>query len=237
MAYYSRFPKYTSVAERKAKALKKFKTLKKKGLVLNPVSIEGRVIAKTFWGKAWCKHLETFQDYDHRLPRGRSCLRAGAVIDLVIQKGLIKGLVVGSSNYTVTVHIDALPEPKWVSMLAESSGKINSIVALLQGIFPKEIMEKMTNVQSGLFPDLQEVNIHCSCPDWSKLCKHAAAVLYAVGNRLDYDPDNLFTLRSVNHLELLQTNVLTSFIDQQPSNNLEGDLSSIFNIELVEQKP
>jgi len=37
----------------------------------------------------------------------------------------------------------------------------------------------------------------CSCPDWSKPCKHIAAVLYLLGDALVRDPSLLLRLRGV----------------------------------------
>jgi hypothetical protein len=58
------------VAERRRKALKKMEALRKKGQVISPITIEDRTIVKTFWGKAWCNNLESYSDYENRLPRG-----------------------------------------------------------------------------------------------------------------------------------------------------------------------
>src|ERR1700745_782955 len=88
---------YVSVAQRQAKAMRKIAQLKKKGCVVSPVEIEGRGIAATFWGKAWCENLELYSDYANRLPRGRTYLRNGSVIDLQIAFGEVKALVSGSA--------------------------------------------------------------------------------------------------------------------------------------------
>ena len=64
-------------------------------------------------------------------------------------------------------------------------------------------MEVVTDRQEGLFPLPGEMSFDCSCPDWAAMCKHVAAVLYGVGARLDTKPELLFTLRGVNHEELI----------------------------------
>ena len=61
---------YVPVARRRANALRKMEKLRKKGKDIQPVRIEGRTIARSFWGKGWCDHLESFSDYENRLPRG-----------------------------------------------------------------------------------------------------------------------------------------------------------------------
>jgi uncharacterized Zn finger protein len=64
-------------------------------------------------------------------------------------------------------------------------------------------MEVVTRRNAGLFPTPNEMEMTCSCPDWADMCKHVAAVLYGIGARLDHQPDLLFRLRQVDHLELI----------------------------------
>jgi uncharacterized Zn finger protein len=87
------------------KALKKMEGLRKKGRTISPVSVDGRTIAKTFWGKAWCENLESYSDYENRLPRGRTYVRNGSVVDLQIAASQITALVSGSEIYEVKVEI------------------------------------------------------------------------------------------------------------------------------------
>src|SRR5712692_11727976 len=104
---------YVPVAARRRKAERELEKLRKKGAVLSPVKIEGRQIAITFWGKAWCDNLESYRDYENRLPRGRSYVRHGAVIDLQILAGKVAALVSGTSIYEVEVTIQSLPPESW----------------------------------------------------------------------------------------------------------------------------
>ena len=96
---------YVPVAERRRKALKKMEGLRKKGRIISPVSVDGRTIAKTFWGKAWCENLESYSDYENRLPRGRTYVRNGSVVDLQIAESQITALVSGSEIYEVKVPV------------------------------------------------------------------------------------------------------------------------------------
>jgi hypothetical protein len=73
------------VAERRHKAEREMAKLAKKGRAIKPVKIEGRTIARTFWGKAWCDNLESYLDYENRLPRGRTYVRNGSVVHLDIR--------------------------------------------------------------------------------------------------------------------------------------------------------
>src|ERR1035438_7246004 len=89
---------YISVAERRLRAMREMDGLKKKGHSVSPVVIAGRTIARTFWGKAWCDNLERYSDFENRLPRGRTYVRNGSVIDLQIAAGEIKTPVSGSGS-------------------------------------------------------------------------------------------------------------------------------------------
>lgn len=194
---------YVPVAERRRKALAQAKKLQKKGHVLKPVEIEGRAIAKTFWGQAWCRHMESLSDYSNRLPRGRMYARNGSVIDLQIEPGRVAALVQGSSLYKIDIRISTLEEKKWSALRQECSGKIDSLVELLQGRLSHAVMDAVTRKGGGLFPPPGHIKLDCSCPDYAGLCKHLAAVLYGIGARLDQEPDLLFRLRGVNHLDLV----------------------------------
>src|SRR3989304_9076129 len=87
---------YVPVAERRRQAARETARLAKKGRTVSPVVIKGSKIANTFWGKAWCDNLEHYSDYSNRLPRGRTYVRNGSVVDLHVAPGEVKALVSGS---------------------------------------------------------------------------------------------------------------------------------------------
>ncbi|MDR3515531.1 MAG: SWIM zinc finger family protein [Azospirillaceae bacterium] len=200
---YDGWPRYVPVAERRQKAEREMAKLRKKGQPVAPVVIEGRSIARTFWGKAWCDNLESYHDYANRLPRGRTYVRNGSVIDLQIAPLGIKAMVSGSSIYHVAITIKALPAAPWQAICRDCTGGIDSLVELLQGRFSKGVMERLCRQDHGLFPRPAEIKFSCSCPDGAAMCKHVAAVLYGVGARLDDQPELLFRLRAVNEKDLV----------------------------------
>lgn len=203
--YYSHFAPYVSVAQRRINAQKELQKLQKKGRLIEPLGeLSHRTkIATSFWGHAWCKHLESFSDYENRLPRGRTYVRNGSVLHLAITSGRIEALVQGSSLYEQTITISALPAATWKTLQSRSQGKIGSLIELLQGKVSDEIMTVVTHRDDGLFPKPKEIKLSCSCPDYAGLCKHLAAVLYGVGARLDSRPELLFKLRGVDHNDLI----------------------------------
>jgi uncharacterized Zn finger protein len=205
MSYYGYygFRPYVSVAERRRKAERQMQKLKKTGHPVSPVVIERRTIAGTFWGKAWCDNLERYSDFSNRLPRGRTYVRNGSVVDLQIAPGEVVAMVSGSDLYRVSVKVSAVPKARWTSICADCAGAIDSLIELLQGRFSKGVMERICQQQAGLFPAPAELEFSCSCPDWASMCKHVAAVFYGIGARLDEKPELLFKLRNVNETDLI----------------------------------
>ncbi|KJS20119.1 MAG: SWIM zinc finger-containing protein [Clostridiaceae bacterium BRH_c20a] len=205
MGYYG-FPKYESVAEKKAKAIKALEKLKKKNPGIEPVIIEGRTLAKSWWGKAWNLNLESYADYRNRIARGKSYVRNNTVLDLKISKITVEAKVQGSRSkpYDVKIRIDALSSKKWEQVIALCNHRIDSLEQLIEGKFPKELEVLFTERKYGMFPSPKEIHFDCSCPDWASMCKHVAAVLYGIGARLDLDPMLFFELRDLDGQELVR---------------------------------
>src|SRR5260370_4659165 len=202
MSYFGWQP-YVPVAERRRQAERKLAKLKKKGQSIAPVTIEGRTIATTFWGKSWCTNLERYSDYENRIPRGRRYVRNGSVVDLQIGKGEIVAMVAGSALYKMNITIAPVKAARWRAICSDCAGTIDSLVELLQGRLAKGVMDRVCREGDGLFPSPTEIKLSCSCPDWADMCKHVAAALYGVGARLDHKPQLLFVLRGVDENELI----------------------------------
>ncbi|MCI7131708.1 MAG: hypothetical protein MSA09_14395 [Lachnospiraceae bacterium] len=171
----------------------------KKGNVLEPVIVQGRMIAKNWWGKAWCDNLEQYADFESRLDRGKRYVRTGAVLDLKIQKGKILARVQGTRKtpYKVEIRISPLSEEKCQHIIDKCGKKLENVEALMAGNFPEE-MQELFQGKDGLFPTPREISFSCSCPDWALMCKHVAAALYGVGVRLDEQPLLFFELRGID---------------------------------------
>ena len=235
------FKEYVSVETQRARARAAAeKITRKQKRSLAPVGpIEGSKLTRNFWGKAWCDNLESYGDYANRLPRGRSYVRHGAVIDLQIKAGKVAALVSGTSTYQVAVAIRSLPAKSWSQLASECTGHIDSLVDLLRGTLPARVLELVTRKEGGLFPAPKQITFECSCPDWADMCKHVAATLYSVGVRLDEKPELLFELRGVDHTELVGSAAVAApglageAKRRSGRKVLEGaDLSALFGIEL-----
>lgn len=233
--YEDDWPPYVPVAERRRRAAQKIAKMKKAGRDVSPVTIEGRKIAENFWGKAWCKNLEAYSDYSNRLPRGRTYVRNGSVLDLQIEALRVRALVSGTDLYTTEIKIKPLPAKRWKAIKARCAGQIDSLVELLQGSISKGVMEIVTRKDDGLFPCPSEITLSCSCPDWADMCKHVAATLYGVGACLDHAPELLFTLRGVDPTELVEAAIdrPTAAGKARKGRVLEtDDLSSVFGVDI-----
>jgi uncharacterized Zn finger protein len=239
MGYDYGFRPYVSVAQRRRQAQREIEKKRQKGLNVQPVNIDGRIIAKTFWGKAWCENLESYSDFENRLPRGRTYVRNGSVVHLEIRKGKISALVSGSELYSVEITIASLSQPHWKRVKTQCAGKIGSLIELLQARLSTSVMEVVTAHGEGLFPKPAEIKMKCSCPDWAGMCKHVAAVMYGVGARLDDQPELLFLLREIDHLELIAGAIDGAPVAHPAKSRRNktiaaGDLAGVFGIEMAE---
>lgn len=239
MSWYHEYKPYVSVAEKRANAAKEMQKLAKNGLKITPVNIAGRKITTTFWGDAWCTNLEGYSDFVTRLPRGRTYVRNGSVVHMSIEEGLILAYVSGSELYKVKIKIKPLAKDQWERLKRESAGKMGTLIELLQGKLSKSMMEMVTDRKNGLFPKPSEIEMRCSCPDYAGMCKHVAAVMYGIGNRLDSSPEMLFELRGVDHLELIEQAIPAAPIGARTGTPAlsNDDLSDIFGIELSDETP
>lgn len=235
---YGGWAPYVPVAARQANARKQMDKLRKKGVDIQPVEISGRTIARSFWGEGWCDHMESFGDYANRLPRGRTYARNGSICHLAVGKGAIEAIVSGSELYNIKITVGALAEPSWAAVKQRCTGKIGSLLELLQGRLSDEIMAVVTDRKNGLFPQPGEIKYKCDCPDSAGMCKHIAAAFYGIGARLDERPELLFLLRGVDHEQLISagadtTEITTGGSRRNRRRTLAGDsLEDVFGVEL-----
>jgi uncharacterized Zn finger protein len=240
MGFYG-FRPYVPVAQRRWQAQKEMAKLTKSGRAVTPIVIEGRKIAQSFWGKAWCDNLERYSDFENRLPRGRTYVRNGSVVDLQIERGKVEALVSGSEIYKVKVDVAVAAPTRWKAICRDCAGSIGSLIELLQGKLSKNVMERVCREADGLFPAPPEIKMSCSCPDWADMCKHVAATLYGVGARLDVNPDLIFTLRGVDRTELISTVgadlPLTEAAAASERVLADDDVAALFGIEMAGSDP
>lgn len=238
MSWYRGYAPYVPVHQRLARGKSAAAKRLKKGESLQPLMMSGTKIATTFWGKSWCTHLEKYSDYANRLPRGRTYARNGSVADLRITRGQITAMVCGSSLYDITIKIKPLADTDWKAICRDCSTSIHSLLDLMRGKLGDDAIRRMTDPKRGMFPASSEIKMRCNCPDGASLCKHLAATLYGVGNRLDAAPELLFLLRGVDQNELISQAMAaenaTSAMGFDADSELAGeDLGAMFGIEMA----
>jgi uncharacterized Zn finger protein len=236
---WSPFPARVTAAEKRARIEAAAARLGKRPGHSQPVKIEGKAITRTFWGQAWCQNLQSYADLAYRLDRGRNYVRSGAVVDLSIEPGLVKARVAGTRLYKVQIAIAAITARHWQQVVRASTGRIDSLVALLRGELPDEVLRVVTDREAGLFPRPDEMTMSCDCPDQAQLCKHLAASLYGIGARLDDQPELLFLLRGVRAADLIEqaTAGLGTARARTAAPTVPGsvgELGALFGIELVD---
>lgn len=236
MSYYGGWAPYVPVAERRRRAAAAMAKRAKTGGSVCPVVIQGRAIATTPWGKAWCSNLEAYADFSNRLPRGRTYARNGSVVDLQLRDGRIQAHVSGSSLYRTTITVRPVAKAQWKAICADCAGSIESLVDLLQGRLAEGVMRRICRQGDGLFPAPKDLHFGCSCPDGASMCKHVAAVLYGIGNRLDQQPELLFTLRGVDPADLIAsagTGLSTATTADQGRVLADDDLGALFGLDMA----
>ncbi len=246
MGRYRGYPQYVPVSVYKKRNRKAAEKLKKK-YDIQPIQVEGRKIAKTWWGEHWCENLERYADLANRVGRGRKYVRYGAVLNLDIEEGKITGMVQGSRSnpYTVLISVKKLSDSKWSKLCRETLSSVESLSGMLAGKFPSDLKELFFAKKDGIYPDPGEISFECSCPDSASMCKHIAAVLYGVGSRLDDKPELLFTLRNVSMEELVDrtltdsTSTLMEKADEAAGDGVidNADLGDVFGIEMDDSVP
>lgn len=224
---------YESVDQKRRKAANLVEKLRQKHPDIKPICIEGKALAKSFWGKAWCKQMDLMADHDNRLPRGRSYARNGAICHLDIRQGEVEAWISGTYMYTVRIRVKPLASAHWERIQAACRGKIATMLDLLQGKLSKEVMAVVSDPESGIFPKPEEIDYDCSCPDWAKLCKHVAAVFYGIGSRLDAEPELLFLLRHADPVELFSLDMAAPTASAEEGSLGGVDLGNLFGIELL----
>ena len=164
-----------------------------------------RTLAASFWGQRWNRNLDTYQEYDLRLDRGRYHLRAGTVVDLQMEGRQVTGQVWEGRLYRVHATFASMDTQKWERFRQEIATELSSVVALLQGQVSEDLAARIVHPEGGLFPTVRELTYSCTCGGEVGICSHIAAVLYGIGVRFDADPTLFFSLRGVTLEDCLQT--------------------------------
>lgn len=160
----------------------------------------------TWWGREWLKALGNI-DYSNRLPRGTRYARNGSVISVSTNLNVITAKVQGSQSQPYTIKMILKPlsqnDQQKITTLITSNPYI--LAQLLNHKIPQNVNEILLKENIQLFPgQWSEIDGSCSCPDWAVPCKHLAAVIYKITQKIDNDPFVVFYLRNCRIDALIQ---------------------------------
>jgi uncharacterized Zn finger protein len=129
------------------------------------------------------------------------------VLNIDIDRGMVTAEVQGSraKPYKVAVTVKALSQDEWAQASAKLASEARFAARLLAGEMPQDVETAFDQVGLSLFPSRSDdLQTHCSCPDWSNPCKHIAAVYYLLGEEFDRDPFLIFKLRGMEREALME---------------------------------
>lgn len=163
-------------------------------------------IGETWWSQRFIHLLESF-GVGSRLKRGRSYARAGQVVELEVEPGLVLASVQGTrySPYRVRIQVKVLSEHQWRRAEKAMAAQALPLAQLLTGELPRDVEGIFAACKLTLFPgSYAELRASCSCPDRENPCKHLAAAYYILAERFDDDPFLIFAWRGRGKEELLE---------------------------------
>ncbi|MFP4049188.1 MAG: hypothetical protein ACLFT8_04500 [Desulfovermiculus sp.] len=198
-------PRFLPVSERKARAEKRLDSLRAEGISILPERVTSRDMVHTVWGLGWFRHMKSLPKIGKHLARGQIYARNGSIRHLEIRPGRIRGLVLGTDLYEVVIPVLPLSGNAWQEIKDLCIGRIGSVQEIFQGNVPAEVMTRLFDEQKGICPGPKEFSLRCECAETAPVCKHAAAVLYGAGSRMDQNPELLFKLRGVQVDDLVSS--------------------------------
>lgn len=207
------------------RAAKRLAELQAEGIPLRPVVNKTRKLAKNFWGAAWMKQLAHCESGGMCLAPGRTLLRHSCVLHVDVEPCSISALISAEELYEVEVRLAPLDEERLEELAACCTGRIDSLLSLLNGKTDEAVLKQLCHPETGLLPTPEDWSMSCTCPDWAEPCPHAAAAIYAVGSLIDEDPALLFTLRGISPEHLIAS-------PTPPVELNTAQLASMFGIDL-----
>lgn len=155
------------------------------------------------WGTEW---LNAFANSDElagrQLRAGRTMVRKGQVQNVSIEKGAIHATVSAAPSGSVSVEIQPLSDGDVDLLTEQLAGNAKVVAGLLEGRVDPAVIELARAAEIDFFPTARDVRSHCDCGEWAEPCKHAAAVCWAAGQRIDEDPILLLILRGLDPIQI-----------------------------------
>lgn len=159
------------------------------------------------WSERWLELMNQL-GYEPHLRRGRSYARRGQVKALEVQVGRVTAQIEDRDTGLCEIEImtNRLTDAQWQAVFDALNRQAIYVAELLAGDMPTNIDDLFQQAGVNLLPGGRyDMEIRCNqCRDGGQPCKHAAAVLYLLGQMLDDDPWLLFRLRGRDRQQVLQ---------------------------------
>ncbi|MDG6104354.1 SWIM zinc finger family protein [Dactylosporangium aurantiacum] len=154
-------------------------------------------IGESWWSKRFLGVLESFA-LGTRLTRGRNYARAGQVLSLSVDPGVVSAVVQGSrpAPYQVSIALQVFDDDVWQRVETALAAEALGAAKLLAGELPPHVEDVFAAADAPLFPArVRDLLMRCSCPDAAVPCKHLAATFYLLAERFDADPFQILLWR------------------------------------------
>lgn len=148
-----------------------------------------------WWVRQWLDAIDAMR-LGARAGRGKVYAERGQVTELRVSGSHVDATVAGGRSDPYSVKMDFATFPSDGGGLPARLGAM-SAGRILAGEMPTTVDEQFSIAGVSPYPTLGADRFWCSCPDWSKPCKHIAAVLYLLGDALIRNPSLLLRLRGV----------------------------------------
>jgi len=156
----------------------------------------------------WMRSLAQMLDAN-RMSEGRACVRAGRVMHVEVQPGLVLAEVQSSANvtqapYSVRMSTAVFTDAQWDRIIALMGQRAIYAAQLINGEMPEDIEAVFQAAGVSLFPaGMHELGAECTCSEWPSACRHVVAVFCRLGELIDEDPFLLFAMRGRTREQLM----------------------------------
>ena len=196
-------------------------------------------ISRTWWGQRFLTALEQCTDAG-RLGRGRAYSKPYRLLEFSIDGTRVNAKIRGNVNpyfgvykeprYRVEITLKRIPATKWTQIVKSVAGNMGWMSRLLLNEMPDDIEQAFSASKYSLLPrSANELNTHCSCPDWANPCKHVAGTYYHMAELLDKDPLLLFQLRGLDR-ENLQRELKKTSLGKAMAMQLEASEEPVLHV-------
>ena len=173
-----------------------------------------------------------------QVQRGQALARRGAVEDLALRPGSIRGRVAEDrvSPYQVEIIWPEAGEAAWARAVPELAASLRPTASLLDGHLTPALVASLEAAGITVVPSFEELTPRCTCRDREAWCRHAVAVHTVGALQIDRTPTLLLTLRGRTREELLGALRRTDSAPTSPASELDaaagltgarGDLDAI----------